>query len=152
VRDAGEATFEEESDVFPLYEANEFRTSDHDPVIIGLNLMAYDFDGFYPPVENPPVVNVVRAGSAVPIQFSLNGDRGLDVFFDGYPIWTTVACDGTIVGETVGAGNSSLEYDPETDTYTYVWKTDKSWRDTCIQLVVLFRDGTYRVATFMFKP
>lgn len=36
VRDTGEATFEEESDVLPLYQANEFRTSDHDPVVIGL--------------------------------------------------------------------------------------------------------------------
>lgn len=39
VRDAGERdAFEEESDVLPLYEANEFRTSDHDPVIIGLDI------------------------------------------------------------------------------------------------------------------
>lgn len=38
VRDGGEAAFEEESDVLPLYEPNEFRTSDHDPVIIGLNV------------------------------------------------------------------------------------------------------------------
>jgi VCBS repeat-containing protein len=38
VRTADEATFEEESDTLPLYEPNEFRTSDHDPVIVGLNL------------------------------------------------------------------------------------------------------------------
>lgn len=35
---ADESSFEKESDAFPLYEANEFRTSDHDPVIIGLAL------------------------------------------------------------------------------------------------------------------
>jgi PKD repeat protein len=40
VRDAGEASFEEESDVLPLYAANEFRTSDHDPILVGLNLNA----------------------------------------------------------------------------------------------------------------
>ena len=40
VRTADEAAFEEESDVLPLYEPNEFRTSDHDPIIIGLNLNA----------------------------------------------------------------------------------------------------------------
>jgi uncharacterized protein len=39
-KDTGEATFEEESDTLPLYQANEFRTSDHDPVIVGLNLTA----------------------------------------------------------------------------------------------------------------
>jgi hypothetical protein len=37
-RTADEASFEEESDVLPLYEPNEFRTSDHDPVIVGLHL------------------------------------------------------------------------------------------------------------------
>jgi len=35
-RTGGEAAFEEESDTLPLYEPNEFRTSDHDPVIVGL--------------------------------------------------------------------------------------------------------------------
>ena len=38
VRDTGEAAFEAEPTGNPLYEANEFRTSDHDPVIIGLDL------------------------------------------------------------------------------------------------------------------
>ena len=38
VKDVGEGTFEEESDTLPLYTANAFRTSDHDPVIVGLNL------------------------------------------------------------------------------------------------------------------
>lgn len=41
VRDPGEAAFEEESSVLPLYEPNAFRTSDHDPVIVGLNLTIY---------------------------------------------------------------------------------------------------------------
>ena len=38
VPDAGEDPFEEESDTLPLYAPNAFRTSDHDPVIIGLDL------------------------------------------------------------------------------------------------------------------
>ena len=38
VRDAGEASFEAESDTLPLYHADAFRTSDHDPVIMGLDL------------------------------------------------------------------------------------------------------------------
>jgi predicted extracellular nuclease len=39
-RTADEASFEEESDTLPLYEPDEFRTSDHDPVVIGLSLNA----------------------------------------------------------------------------------------------------------------
>lgn len=38
-RNDGEAAFEEESDTLPLYEPNAYRTSDHDPVIVGLNLV-----------------------------------------------------------------------------------------------------------------
>jgi len=38
-RTTGEAAFEEESDTNLLYEPNEFRTSDHDPVIVGLSLV-----------------------------------------------------------------------------------------------------------------
>jgi uncharacterized protein len=38
VRDTGEATFEAEPTANPLYEANAARTSDHDPIIVDLNL------------------------------------------------------------------------------------------------------------------
>ena len=38
ILDAGEAAFEQESGANPIYEANAFRSSDHDPVIIGLSL------------------------------------------------------------------------------------------------------------------
>ena len=38
VRDTGEAAFERESSALPLYEPNAYRSSDHDPVIVGLSL------------------------------------------------------------------------------------------------------------------
>lgn len=38
VRDAGEAAFERESSALPLYEPTAYRSSDHDPVIVGLSL------------------------------------------------------------------------------------------------------------------
>ncbi len=38
VKDNGEAAFEARSSVLPLYVANQYRSSDHDPVIIGLDL------------------------------------------------------------------------------------------------------------------
>jgi hypothetical protein len=40
----------------------------------------YDFDGFFNPVDNPDVLNRVKAGSAIPVKFSLGGDQGLDIF------------------------------------------------------------------------
>lgn len=38
VRDVGEAAFERESSALPLYEPNPYRSSDHDPAIVGLSL------------------------------------------------------------------------------------------------------------------
>ena len=44
----------------------------------------YDFTGFFRPVDNLPAVNGVKAGSAVPVKFSLNGNQTLAVL-DGVP-------------------------------------------------------------------
>ena len=52
---------------------------------------------------------------------------------------------------TATAGNSGLTYDSATQTYTYVWKTEKSWAGTCRQLIVRLIDGTEHTAGFMFK-
>src|SRR5262249_55325401 len=65
----------------------------------------FPFSGFLPPVDNPPALNVVKAGSAVPVKFNLGGDPGLDVFAAGYPAAMTIPCPagGTTQGiaETV---------------------------------------------------
>jgi hypothetical protein len=37
----------------------------------------YLFTGFFSPVNNPPTLNTVQAGKAVPVKFSLSGDKGL---------------------------------------------------------------------------
>jgi len=48
------------------------------------------------------------------------------------------------------AGNSSLQYDPVTDQYIYVWKTDRNWAAKCAKLVVTLKDGTSHEAWFRF--
>src|SRR6266542_4492792 len=115
----------------------------------------FDFRGFFPPVDNPPAVNVVNAGRAIPVKFSLSGDKGLNIFAAGFPVSQQIACgDGapeSEIEQTVTAGGSSLSYDAESDTYTYVWKTEKSWAGTCRQLIVRLNDGSERVAFFKFK-
>ena len=40
----------------------------------------YDFSGFFSPVDNPDVLNQVKAGSTIPVKFGLGGDQGLDIF------------------------------------------------------------------------
>jgi hypothetical protein len=128
---------------------------DEDPDWQPLPGPAYDFVGFFAPVDNLPTVNFATAGRAVPVKFSLGGDRGLLVFAAGFPSSRQIACDvgATIseVEETASAGGSSLSYDAATDTYTYVWKTSKTWRGTCRQLTIELADGTTHSADFRFR-
>ena len=115
--------------------------------------VVYAFAGFFPPVDNPPVVNSVTAGSAIPVKFSLGGNQGLAIFDTGYPLSRQVSCSSAAplddVEETVNAGGSSLSYGG--GQYTYVWKTDKAWKGTCRQLELKLVDGTLHTALFKFK-
>ena len=115
----------------------------------------YSFSGFFRPVDNTPTLNLAKAGSAIPVKFSLGGDEGLSIFATGYPKWQKISCDTSApsdtIDETVTAGSSSLSYDPVADQYVYVWKTDKAWAGTCRQLMVRLDDLTDHVANFKFK-
>ena len=114
----------------------------------------FTFSGFFQPVDNPPTFNGLKAGSAVPVKFSLGGDEGLQILAVGSPTSQPINCDATAPLDpvpTVTAGNSSLSYDPTTQTYTYVWKTDKAWAGTCRRLDVQLIDGLHYLALFNFK-
>lgn len=114
-----------------------------------------NFTGFFSPVSNLPALNSVNAGRAIPVKFSLNGNKGLDIFAPGFPASGVIACDATAtaieITETLTAGGSSLSYDAGSDQYTYVWKTEKSWAGTCRQLVLQLKNGCIYRANFKFK-
>jgi DNA-binding beta-propeller fold protein YncE len=115
--------------------------------------------GFFQPVDNRPVINSVKAGSAIPVKFSLGANQGLNIFTTGYPRSAQTACDSSApvdaIDQTVTAGGSSLSYDPNANQYTYIWKTDKTWSAApggpCRQLVLSFVDGHFLRANFKFK-
>ena len=117
--------------------------------------LAYPFTGFFSPVDNPPTINVVEADQAIPIQFSLGSNLGLNIIAAGYPTAQQVSCaTGVPVNtgtETDTAGNSGLQYDAGTDTYTYVWKTSKASAGTCQVFTLGLTDGTFHTADFQYK-
>lgn len=121
----------------------------------GVVTVFYNFRGFFQPVDNQPIFNLANAGSAIPVKFSLDGNQGLEIFPSGYPASQQIACsDGALVStveETITSGNSSISYDATTDQYTYVWKTNKSWKGTCRQLILKLNDNSIHVATFQFR-
>jgi MBG domain-containing protein/thrombospondin type 3 repeat protein len=114
----------------------------------------YAFAGFLQPVDNPAVVNKVKAGRAIPVKFSLAGDHGLAVLQAGSPTTTSFSCGSLtsedLIEETVSANSSGLAYDAAADQYNYVWKTNTGWANSCRKLAVTLKDGTRHEALFHF--
>ncbi len=115
----------------------------------------FSFTGFFSPIGAAGTLNVAKAGSAIPIKFSLGGNRGLNIFAAGSPSTQAVSCSG---GGSVSAavvvntpGKSELSYDAKSGQYTYVMKTEKGWANTCRTLTVTLTDGTSHKASFKFN-
>lgn len=102
----------------------------------------YAFDGFFAPVRMG-ADNRVKAGATVPLKFSLDGFRGLDVLADGSPEVTR--CD---TGAGVGPAAGKLSYDGDDDLYVYVWKTDRAWAGGCYEVSVRLADGGAKSVRF----
>jgi lysophospholipase L1-like esterase len=128
---------------------------DQDGVVEGHGgVGAWPFDGFRAPVDNLPVLNRTNAGQGIPVKFGLGGDRGLDIFATGSPSSRLVDCStsSTVdVIETTTTSPSGLHYDAASDSYTYVWKTQKAWAGTCRMLTLALSDGSAHQALFQFK-
>jgi Mg-chelatase subunit ChlD len=112
----------------------------------------WPWSGFDSPVADPPSVNVVNAGSAVPVKFGLGGDRGSYIFAAGSPYSVPTSCsDGSPLGAPVHAeGADGLRYDAARERYSFVWKTDKSWTG-CRTLVLEFVNGMTQTALFRMR-
>jgi hypothetical protein len=120
--------------------------------------VVYDWTGFFQPIDNGDasgnyVFNKAKAGSTIPVKFSLAGDQGLSIFESGYPQSGPIACGASTtdaIEEYSTATVSGLKYDPLTNHYIYNWKTQTTWGGSCRQLIVKLVDGTYHRANFQF--
>jgi hypothetical protein len=118
--------------------------------------VGYGFSGFGDPVSTDEV-NVVKAGRAIPLSFSVASDAAGTPVVDVDPAAVTVtvaslACD---VGDTPNlvtesaAGASGLQNLGE-GAYTFVWKSPKSYAGSCKVLQLDLGDGIPRTAEFAF--
>ncbi len=114
----------------------------------------WQFTGFFSPVDNLPTFNAVNSGRAIPMKFSLGGPQGLQILAPGYPKSQVIPCGSAVlvdgVEPTSTSGGSGLQYDSAANRYTYVWKTEKSWSNSCRQFVLKLVDGTTYRANFNF--
>ena len=130
----------------------------------------YDFAGFFQPIDNGGVFNKAKAGSAIPVKFSLDGaprpgsnTPGLagagSAFAPGTssapnPVAAVIACPSSTalfdLVEELADSTSGLKYDPAADQWVYVWKTTPGLANSCRQLKVTLADGTVKTANFNF--
>ena len=122
----------------------------------------YDFKGFKSPIDNKDasgnyIFNVAKAGSAIPMKFSLTGYQGLSIFSTAVtpnPKVVKVACPSSAALldtiEELATTNSGLTYDQTIDQYNYVWKTQSTYAGSCYKFDMILNDGTHREAYFKF--
>ena len=112
--------------------------------------VAYDFDGFFWPVQNSPKVNRWKAGAPVPVRFSLGGFRGERPEAPGYP--QSTSCDGGDSEQAARAARKKpvFEYERRSGRYSMMWKTDKRWAGECREFVLKLDDGSVHTARFEF--
>lgn len=110
----------------------------------------FSFDGFAPPAAGN--VTPANPGRAIPVKFTLAGTNATlpDVLAAGYPQSAPVSCSSpdVLTSGTATSSNATPSTDPS-DSYNYVWKTDKSWTG-CRELIVKLVDGSYHQAVFDF--
>jgi uncharacterized protein len=111
------------------------------------------FAGFFSPISNLPALNSVNPGQAVPVKFSLGGDKGLAILAAGSPsVSEPVDCAAPVAGPSTAAVSAgSLQYDRRSQQYQWTWKTSGAFAGTCRILTVTLVDGTSHQALFKFK-
>ena len=118
----------------------------------------YNFIGFLPPVDNPPVINVGKAGRTFPVKWQLKDANGKFISdlgvvlhnplrywqtISGSPIW-----DEPIPGSTSGA--SGLRYDGTSNQFIFTWQTSSSFAGKSYELLLELNDGSVQNALFKF--
>ena len=144
------------SSVGPHDNLSARRGSRRSPVrrpLLTYNVAPYPITGFFEPIDNLPIINVANAGNSVPVKFSLSGFRASTCSlrlssFAADDLRRRRAIRSRRSRHRAGAG---FTYDPVLDRYKYNWKTERSWKSTCRQLIVRLRDGTEKRANFRFK-
>jgi uncharacterized protein len=111
----------------------------------------WDFSGFMAP-STPAGVTTIKAGASHPVKFSLDGDQGMAVL-GGNLLLQQHACPtgGSIGSPIVAAQSEPFSYDLLTDSYKFVWKTQKAWAGLCGTLSVPLADGQTYTLEVRFK-
>ncbi len=127
---------------------------------IQYTIVAWTIKGFYQPVDNPPIINVVKNGSTVPLKFevfkTVSGEEITDTSKIVQPLKVQKISCGNVNSlptdeiELTATGNTSLRYDPVEGQFIYNWKTPNQ-KDTCWKVTIYTIDGSSIYAYFRLR-
>lgn len=118
-------------------------------------VVTFTFDGFYAPVDNPPVMNIAKAGQTIPLKWHVtdqNGDPVTNITSVEVKV-TTLLCNTETTPdqlEEYAAGDSGLQNLGD-GYYQFNWKTPRSYAKSCKTLKLDLGDGVIHEALFHFK-
>lgn len=121
----------------------------------GYTVIAWELEGFYPPVDMNGVYNIVKNGSTVPLKFEVfAGPTELtDIAYIKGLSYAQTSCDANATMddiETTATGGTSLRYDTTAGQFIYNWKTP-STVGKCYRVTMTTVDCTSLVAYFKLK-
>lgn len=117
----------------------------------------YAFLGFFQPIDNYPIINVVKAGKTIPVKWQVKNSAG-EVISDLTTVKSitsgAIACDlaptSEIGEDALTTGGTSLRFDFSSQQFVYNWETASSWNG-CRLLRVELKDSTAHIAKFQFR-
>ncbi|MDO8265693.1 MAG: PxKF domain-containing protein, partial [Candidatus Saccharibacteria bacterium] len=115
---------------------------------------SYNFVSFKKPKKLAPQLNKVEEGEAIPVQFSLGGNQGLNVLPSYIAKSQRISCSTKQpIGDTTNiktTKNGGLSYKSSSSSYVFKWKTLDKWENTCRQLILEFSNGEVIYSYFKF--
>jgi len=115
------------------------------------------FVGFQPPVDAPPMLNTVNAGSTVPVKWSLANAAGtLYTNLNAVQSLSSkqIRCPNANTdpaGQDVPIGTTDILKITNGTTFQFNWKTSTSFAGTCRRFFIHLSDGSTPYADFKFR-
>ena len=120
------------------------------------SVLSWTLSGFYQPVDMNGTLNIVKAGSTVPLKFEVFAgsteltDVGVVASFTAQPVSCDAINAGTDVIEVTSTGGTSLRYDTTGGQFIQNWQTPKG-AGSCYRTTMKTDDGSSIVAYFKTK-
>lgn len=117
----------------------------------------YRSTGFYAPIDMPPVTNTAKAGSTVPLKWSLpNGIGGYFTDLSSGALSVRPSVCGSLESELppeqlTTSGSSGLHYDSSTNQFVYNWKTSQAQAGNCFVVTLTLNDASGSTISSLIK-